>query len=608
MSHFFCRSSKNKSYHIKKNILNFFSSTFMVIKVMLTNQILIMSQSLKIKKIRLLVLLILMQCTIAFGQSDPTAQKRVSGTYLIQNINLIATPGSPAVQTSILIRDGLIEDVGKNIRTPLDAQIIAGDSLYAYHAFIDAFSSVAVSRLPDPERPSDFNPAKPADEFAGITPWRNVLDTYDSKSSSIADWRKIGFTMAQVAPEGGMIAGKTAIVTYGGPNSTNIIGQQNALYAKLRNSGAGRSTYPGTVLGVMAKFRDVYKNAELSAKHDRTFASATGINRPERNKTYEAMYPVIDKQMPVFFEVTNDLDARRAMMLQKELGFKLGLVGVQESENLAGEISKTGTMAILSLKLPDNGASKTKKDDLTDEGGEKLKRVEEAYQNAVAQAATFENEGVPFAFTSTGIRPTDFSKNLDLMIKAGLSEKAALAALTTNPASMMGISRFAGTVEKGKLANIILSTGPLFSEEAQIKHIIADGYVFNYEVKANKKEDTNKSNSGSSVDLSGSWDYISETPAGSGSGVMTIKKDGASYSGTITYDSPTGSGKDTAEMKNLSWSNNELKFSFAVAAGGMNLDVNVSGLVDGNNYSGSLSIADFGSFPLTATKNPNQKN
>ncbi|UJP67067.1 amidohydrolase family protein [Mongoliitalea daihaiensis] len=566
-----------------------------------------MSQSNSIKNLGLIILLLFFQVAVVFAQSDPTAQKRVSGTYVIQNINLIASPGSTPLQTSIVIKDGLIVEVGSAAKVPLEAQIIKGDSLYAYPAFIDAFSTVGVTRPADPERPANFIPSQPSDEIAGITPWRQVLDYYDASNNSINDWRKLGFAIAHVGPEGGMIPGKTAIVTYGGPNSTNIITRNTALIAKLRNSGGGRSLYPGTTLGVMAKFRDVYKNTELSAKHDQVFASTSGINRPERNKTYEAMYPVINKQIPVLFEVNNDLDARRALMLQKELGFKLGLVGLQESDNLIDEIKRTGSMAILSLKLPDNAASKAKKDELTEEGKERLTRVEDAYQRALGQAASFEKEGVPFAFASVGIRPNDFMKNLELMIKAGLSEKAALAALTTNPASMLGISRFAGTVEKGKLANLILSTGPLFTENTQIKHVIADGFIFNYEIKTTKKESNGNGGTGS-ADLSGSWEYISETPAGSGSGMMEIKKEGSSYVGTITYDSPTGGGKDTAEMKNITFSNNELKFSFGVSAAGMSLDVNVSGLVDGSNYSGSLSIADFGSFPLTATKKPNQLN
>lgn len=564
-------------------------------------------RSLIIKNLRLILLLIFMQCSLAYGQSDPTAQKRVSGTYVIQNINLISSPGSPLIQTSIIIKDGLIQEIGKSVRIPLDAQLITGDSLYAYPAFIDAFSIIGVSRPTEPERPSDFNPSQPADEFAGITPWRHALDYYDFKNNGINDWRKIGFTISQIAPEGGMIPGKMAIVTYGSSNSSNVIAKQTALYSKLRNSGGGRSMYPGTTLGVMAKFRDVYKNTELSAKHDRTFASATGISRPERNKTYEALYPVVDKQIPVFFEANNDLDARRALMLQKELGFKLALVGLQESDNLVSDIKKTGTLAVLSMKLPENGASKAKKEALTAEGTAKLTRVEQAYQSALAQAAAYEKAGIPFAFTSAGSRPAEVMKNLDLMIKAGLSEKAALAALTTHPAAMLGISRFTGTVEKGKLANILITTGPLFSENSQVQHVIADGYVFTYEVKTAKKE-SKAGNEVGALDLSGTWEYISETPAGSGSGVMEIKKEGSTYVGTITYDSPTGAGKETTDMKNIVWTNNQLKFSFAVAAGGMNLDVNVSGLIDGSNYAGSLSIADFGSFPLTATKKPNQLN
>jgi hypothetical protein len=89
---------------------------------------------------------------------------------------------------------------------------------------------------------------------------------------------------------------------------------------------------------------------------------------------------------------------------------------------------------------------------------------------------------------------------------------------------------------------------------------------------------------------------------------MDIKREGNGYKGTITYDSPSGGGKASSEMKNITLSGNTLSFSFGVAANGMSLDVEVSGEVNASQFTGNLSLTDFGSFPLKATKKPNQSN
>jgi imidazolonepropionase-like amidohydrolase len=539
-----------------------------------------------------------------WSQSDPSGERRVTGTYAIKNATVTTAPGKTLSGATILIKNGLIEAVGNNIRIPAEAQIIDGDSLYIYPGFIDGASSAGVSKPADPERSSNFDPSNPPDENAGITPWRNVLDNFDFKNSQIGDWRKSGFTIAQIIPDGGMLPGKSAIVVLGGNASTNILAQNTALNAKFRGAGGGRGSYPGTQLGIMAKFRDLYKNAEYSAQHQRLFASNSGLNRPEVNKTLQAFYPAIDKSIPIMFEVSNDLEIRRALSLQKENGFRLILVGVTEADMVIDEIKAANALVLLSMKLPDDKITKAKMDDLSEEMQARTKRAQEAYENVLKQAGLLEKAGIPFGFTSMGGKSSDLTKNLKLMVDNGLSENGALAALTIHPANILGIQKFAGTIEKGKLANMVIFTAPMLSDDAQIKHVVADGYIFDYEAKPKKASNGNGENG--TVNINGEWDYTSDTPAGSSGGIMTIKKDGDSFKGNITYDNPAGNGTATSEMKNISVSGNYLTFSFDVAAGGMSLEVTVSGDIDGNQFSGNMSLADFGSFPLNATKKPNQ--
>ena len=78
--------------------------------------------------------------------------------------------------------------------------------------------------------------------------------------------------------------------------------------------------------------------------------------------------------------------------------------------------------------------------------------------------------------------------NLMTMIENGLSEDAALAALTTNPAQLLGIDKMAGTIEAGKMGNVLVSTAPYFTKKSQFKYVFVDGDKYEYEVKDDKKK------------------------------------------------------------------------------------------------------------------------
>lgn len=552
------------------------------------------------------ILLLVLCCSVpVFSQSDPKGERRVTGTYAITNATVIPSPGKSIPGATVLIKNGLIESIGSGIKIPVEAQVIEADSLFIYPGFIDGAGNTGVSKPEDPERTANFNPSDPPDEIAGITPWRNVLDYYEANPDKIQDWRKVGFTIAQIIPEGGMLPGKSAIVTYGGKESSNILVQNSSLHARFRSTGRGRGIYPGTQMGMMAKFRDLYKNAELSSKHQTLFASASGINRPEVNKTLEAFFPVLDKQIPVTFEVSNDLEIRRVLSLQKENNFRLILVNVADVEAVTNEIKEAKAQVLLGFKLPNDKTANAKVEDMSDEMKARTEKIKEAYHKILKQASVLESAGIPFGFTTLGSNPSEMTKNIKLMIENGLSEDAALGALTINPANILGIQRFAGTIERGKLANMVIMTGPLFSEEAQIKHVIADGYIFDYDLKAKNGA---SEDSGKGVNIVGIWEYISDTPEGSSGGIIDIKKEGEGFKGVISYDNPAGNGKASSEMKNITLSGSNLTFTFDVTAGGMSLEVTVNGTINADQFSGNLSLTEYGSFPLNATKKPDQSN
>lgn len=531
------------------------------------------------------------------AQSDPTGERRVTGTYAITNATVIATPGSAASKATVIIKNGLIDQVGKNPTIPLDAQTIKGDSLFVYAGFIDVANSAGVSAPSIPERPSNFDPSDPAPVFVGITPQYHVLDYYEAGGEEAEKWRKSGVTVFQLLPNGeGMLPGKTAVVLNGQKGASNVLLTSNNLYAKFQTV---RGLAPGTTLGIMAKWRELYQNAELSSKHQTLFASNIGVARAEKDPVLEAFFPVINQQASVMFKVSNELDVRRVLSLQKEKGFNLILSGVNEGTSLIPMLKESKAQVVLSLDLPDDKASKKQIKDASEEAKNNLERVKAAYQERLELASVFEKEGIPFSFGSQDIKSEDFLKNIRVLVANGLSEEAALAALTVVPARLLGLERVLGTIEKGKLANLVITTDAILKKDAEVKHVFVDGYLFEYETNGKSKDGQSDANG-----IAGAWNYEAVTPQGSSSGLMSIQNEGDQYKGTVTFDDPEGGGKKSAEMSNIKVSGNSLEFRFNVDVQGMSISVTVSGEVSGNKYEGKLSIPDFGSFPFTASKSP----
>src|SRR5690554_6446885 len=284
------------------------------------------------------------------AQSDPTGEKRVTGTYAITDAWVFLVPGK-ASKTTILIKNGLIDGVGPNLRIPAEAQVIKGDSIIVYPGFIDPTSVAGVDTPRTPERPKVFDPSDPAPEFVGITPQRDVLETFKG-GEIIEKWRKAGFTVGQLMPQGtGMLPGKASVIVFGDRGSSNILRESTALSMRFQTV---RGLYPGTILGIMAKWRELYENAKLAANHQNVFDQHQGVARPERNPVLEAFFPVIKGEIPVVFEASDELEIRRAISLQRENGFDLILSGIKEGGNLIPLIKDTGAKVLLSLDLPDD--------------------------------------------------------------------------------------------------------------------------------------------------------------------------------------------------------------------------------------------------------------
>ncbi len=558
--------------------------------------------------------------------------KEVTATYFLQNANIVASPGQSSFG-SVLVKDGLIAQVGANIQAPYDAQVIDMDSMYIYAGFIDALSHVGLKKKDKEDRPKVKNPGNPPNAVAGITPEHSVYDDYAPEESSIKKLREQGYGIAHVVPQGRMLPGMGAIFSLGEGNVAELVIQKEAsMFSQLKSANR---VAPGTTIGVMAKYRDIYRNAAATSEYNSKYnTNPAGMRRAQPEPAIESFVPVVNKQLSVYFIANSALDVSRVIALQEELGFKLVLSDVEQGWPMATKISSGGYPLLLSMDLPDaiKEEKKEEKDDskMTDEEkkkaaevkekAEKKKKKEESklsvlekankkakmerevrkkksIQEYEGQAAMMEKKGIKFAFTGISTKPGDIRKNLKRMIDAGLSEKTALAALTTNAADQLGISKIAGTITKGKLANLVITDKPYFEEKSTIRYVFVDGQMS--EMKKDEKK--GKVAKGAGAALAGEWNYSIEIPGQTQSGTIKITADGDDL--LVEVDSADEAG-DYEDGTSVAFTDNKLTFDMSVDNDGFQMELSWDIDIEGDTMKGMVKAGQFGSFPMEGSKIP----
>lgn len=614
------------------------------------------------RKFFLVPLFILGFIAVIIAQPVSEDLPQVTGCIALINAKVIAAPGKPLQVETIIMRDGLITDIGPRAKIPADAYRIAADSLYAYPAFIDAFSSIGVKN-PDTDAPRggpqggpgnrERNTRPPVDEEgnasledAGITPFRSVRPTVDIKEKSIADWRGQGFAIAHIVPKGKMIPGKGSLIVLADKETDQLFWKEDiSMFAQW--SGAG-DNYPSTVIGIMAKWRELYHNATQDLGQQTSYTNATLVPRPHYNQAHEALIPVVKKDMPVYFRAPKVKDISRALAMQKDLGMKMVISDAEEAWYLKDQF-KTGSIPlVLSLALPEDKSEKKKDDKPENKKDEAMLRPahtqpdaaaqqpekeknndmakvivkdsiktdpeKEAFENKRAQslkehyqqAGVLAKEGIPFSFGTLSGKSADFTKNIKLMMDNGLSADQTLSALTTQPAKLLGIEKNCGTIDIGKMANVIVSSKPIFEKDAAIRYMIVEGSLYAYEEKEKRKVQGKESHSASSSSsLAGTWSYTIDIPDQKKEGTMEFTEKDGSLTGTI-HSSDITSGNN--ELESIVLDGDAAAFTFDLEIEGQLMVIEFNVKLKGESFDGSVTIADVGSFSISGQRISKPKN
>ena len=170
------------------------------------------------------------------AQSIDDILKPVTRTYALKNVVVVPGTGGMIEGATVIIKNGLIHAVGKDIDIPAGAQVLETDSMYVYPGFIDALSHVGI---PAPKqdnsrsrfsRPQGVDPGNPPRELAGVMPDAKTVDKLSVKDSEIAALRKLGFTAAHSVPRGMMLPGKGAVIVLAGETERDMIIMEDVIH------------------------------------------------------------------------------------------------------------------------------------------------------------------------------------------------------------------------------------------------------------------------------------------------------------------------------------------------------------------------------------------
>ncbi len=506
--------------------------------------------------------------------------------FAIRGAKVVPVSGAVAENTTILISRGVISAVGRDLKIPDEAWIIDGKGLTVYPGLIDSFTDIGItppatgssesgSRKPSPARGPEDRP--------GSTPWRNAADEINLSDKRIETWRNGGFTTVVSAPKGGFFPGQAAVLDLAGELSGDMVVKYGAAIPVNLHTGGFGTGFPDSLMGALSYVRQVWLDTDWSTRADANYLKNVRVARPRYDRTDASLATAQKEHEVVLIPANSTTEILRSLELSDRWKVNGVIYGGQMAYEASAEIGAKKLPVLINAKWPE-----AEKD--ADPEDKPSLRTLRFRDRAPSSPAALAKANVKFGFYDGGLAtPKDVLKAVKKSIDAGLPADAALRALTLSPAEIFGVSNRLGSIEVGKIANLVVTDGDLFEEKTKIKMIFVDGHKFDPR-EPEKPKDPPKG------DISGKWKLAFNTPDGAEEATadLSMEKDGA-ISGTVTGKRGVGailSGYATA---------NKFSFTINIPVDGNPTDVTFTGTFDSTSLKGSLGVPGF-STDFTGTK------
>jgi imidazolonepropionase-like amidohydrolase len=396
-------------------------------------------------------------------------------TYAIRDAR-IYTVSAPVIERgSVLIADGKIAAVGVGITAPDGATVVDGRGLSVYPGIIDANTTMGLTEVGSIQATVD------AAEIGDYTPQLRAYDAIHPESEHIPVTRGNGITTVLTRPAGGILAGQPALINLDGWTVEEMAVRKTVgQVANLPSVGGGIEFDPETFSVRTRRYTEAKREYEkrirelgeffeqarryLQAKEARTRDASVPPVKPDTR--LEALIPVLKGETPLLVPAGRAGDIKRAAEFAEKQRVRLVILGGAEAGKIADYLKQKDVAVIYGplLNLPEE--------------------EDDPYDLPYATPAILSRAGVRFAIASG---ETSDSRNLPFdggnAVGSGLSEEEALKAITLYPAQILGVADRLGSIEPGKMANLVVTDGNLLEIRTAVKQLFINGRPVSLENK-----------------------------------------------------------------------------------------------------------------------------
>ena len=407
---------------------------------------------------------------VANGQSTVLPAKPQTGVTYIKNATIHVGNGKVIENGTIKIADGKIAEVGADVVVPADATAVDAKGKQVYPGLVLATSSLGLVEMSSIRATSDVR------EIGDMNPSVRSIVAYNTDSKVINTLRSNGVLMANIVPQGSLLAGSSSVVQLDAWNWKDAAYKTDEgmhLYMPLmmarprfgRGGFGGGPQAPGgdpvkADLAKVEEVKDFFREAKAYnavEKHDET------------NLKLEAVKGLFNKTQKLYVHASTVRQMLVAIDFVKEFGFDVVIVGGSESYQIVDLLKQHNISVILQQphSLP------TAEDD----------DVDQPYKTAAA----LQKAGVMFAISDddSQTRGRNLAFNAGTAAAYGLTKEEALQAITLNAAKMLGVSDKAGSIEVGKDANIVISEGDILDMKSSN---VTDAFIQGRKIDLNDKQ------------------------------------------------------------------------------------------------------------------------
>ncbi len=399
--------------------------------------------------------------------------KGKTGTFALTNATIETVTNGTISNGTIILKDGIIAEIGANVTIPDGAEQIDCSGQTIYPGMIEGGGRLGLVEVNSDPRTRDYN------EIGDVIPQMKALTAVNPNSVLIPVTRVSGVTTSLAVPAGGLFPGTASLVNLHGYTPDQMYAGFEGVVMNF--PATGRSSrwdrrsdedIKKEAEKALKKLNEVWQRANEYHRIDSTLKASGKSEKLEYYPEMEALLPVVRGEQKLLIEVNAADDIEAAIEWVADKDIDVVFTGVSEGWRKAQEIADANIPVIVGpvLSIPN--------------------RQYDRYDRAYTNPGVMQKAGVKVAVKSGDAENVrNLPYNAGFAATYGMGKEEALKAITIIPAQIFGVDDKLGSLEKGKSATLFVTDGDPFETKTQVKYVFIEGWMIPLESRHTKLYD-----------------------------------------------------------------------------------------------------------------------